>query len=264
LKDDRLKTTGDLKRVTRLPVLATLNNLSHMNAEERERWAFHTWTALQSHMSDSPNHGLVCGLTSSQEGEGRTTWINMLAEAATKSGFRVLTIATQPSPLQGKMADSSIADLADPGGERAPRPTEPEAPSASLTTNDILASPSAVTERLVGPHSQPLVHIPLPGWVWNLERRKQWQTALNQWRQIDNIVILVELPPASVRESVLLAENLPNLIWLADSEKAQAVETRKQLDLLRHARCNLVGTVLNHKPHSRLRELFPKWLDSTT
>ena len=53
-------------------------------------------------------------------------------------------------------------------------------------TASALFTPAEVTERLMGSESDPLVHIPLPGWTWNLERRKQWQGALNVWRKIDN------------------------------------------------------------------------------
>jgi len=84
--------------------------------------------------------------------------------------------------------------------------------------------------------------------VWNLDRRRQWHLALAHWRAIDNLVLLVELPPASVPESVLLAESLPQLIWLVDSGKASIRDTKEQLDMLRHARCQIVGAVLNHEP----------------
>jgi protein involved in polysaccharide export with SLBB domain len=93
-----------------------------------------------------------------------------------------------------------------------------------------------------------------------LERRKQWREALNHWRKIDNLVILVELPPACVAEAVLLGSNLPNLVWLADSGKADAAETRVQLNTLRDARCNLVGAVLNREQSVPLRKRFPRWI----
>ena len=117
-----------------------------------------------------------------------------------------------------------------------------------------------VTEQLTGPNSQPVVHIPLPGWVWNLERRKQWREALEHWREIENLVILVELPPASVSEAVLLGSNLPNMIWLTDSGTADAAKTRTQLETLRDARCNLVGAVLNRQRATSLKQRFPRWL----
>lgn len=253
IMDDRLKTSEDLKRVTRLPVIATLDDLGRKGPSARERWAFRTWTMLQGRLSPSSNQGLVCGVTSSQEGEGRSTWINLLAEAASLSGFRVLTIATRPSANGGE--EPGQIEGHNPGEN----PNGADSNSNTLTTN-VLASPAAVTEQLAGPNPQPLVHIPLPGWVWNLERRLQWQDALNHWRKIDNVVILVELPPASTPEAVLLGQNLPNLVWLANSGTARAAETRAQLETLRHARCNLVGAVLNHELAPPLKSRFPRWL----
>jgi protein involved in polysaccharide export with SLBB domain/capsular polysaccharide biosynthesis protein len=253
IMDDRLKTTDDVKRVTKLPVIATLDDLGRKGPSARERWAFRTWTMLQGRLSPSANQGLVCGITSSQVGEGRSTWVNLLAEAASLSGFRVLTIATRPT-ASGVDEPEQI----DGHGFGAHQ-NGADSNSKTLTTN-VLASPGEVTAQLSGPNPQPMVHIPLPGWVWNLERRMQWQDALNHWRKIDNVVILVELPPASTPEAVLLGQNLPNLVWLANSGTARAGETRAQLETLRHARCNLVGAVLNHESLPPLRNRFPRWL----
>lgn len=261
LSDDRLRSASDIRRVAHLPVIAGLGNMERMDPAERANWAFRTWTALQSRLSPSPNHGLVCGVTSAGDGEGRTTWMNLLAEAASKQGFRVLTIATQRSaaPDSSDSPLSPEAGLAtDPGSE--PQPAGSDSTSSALAPNNVLASPAEVRDRLTGPNSQPLVHIPLPGWVWNLERRKQWKEALGDWSRIDNIVILVELPPASQPEAVLLGANLPNLIWLADCDLANAAQTRTDLETLRNARCNLVGAVLNHQQDSLLKNAFPRWL----
>jgi capsular polysaccharide biosynthesis protein len=249
--DDHLHNASDIRRVTHLPVLATLGDLQQMQSDEREDWAFRTWTALQSRLSPSPNHGLVCGVTSASHGEGCSTWVRLLAEAASQRGFRVLTIATRTSQHAVKVPEQTTGV----DGEDIP----PAPNSVALATN-VLASPAEVAEKLVGPNAQPLVHIPVPGWVWNLDRRKQWKAALQHWGEIDNVVILVELPPASVPEAVLLGENLPNLIWLADSGKANAAKTRAELETLRHARCNLAGAVLNHEPDSLAKNLFPRWL----
>jgi protein involved in polysaccharide export with SLBB domain/capsular polysaccharide biosynthesis protein len=245
--DNHLKTANDVSRVTKLPVLTTLGDLDQMEAESRSQWAFRTWTMLQGRLSLSANHGIICGITSSVQGEGRSTWIRHLGEAASLTGFRVLTIATLPSPASPAL--TSVMPDSNP----------PPSSSSALTTN-VLTSPTLVTQQLTGPDSPPVVHIPLPGWVWNLERRKQWRDALAHWLTIDNLVVLVELPPASVAESVLLGSSLPNLIWLTDSGKADAAETRAQLDTLRHARCNLVGAVLNREPATSLKKRFPRWL----
>jgi protein involved in polysaccharide export with SLBB domain/capsular polysaccharide biosynthesis protein len=274
LVDRRLRTTEDLVRVTKLPLLTTLGDLERMETSERTQWAFRAWTMLQGRLSPSANHGLVCGITSSEQGEGRSTWIKLLAEAASMTGFRVLTIATRPSPSHfasdedppGLLSDGQMSEPVEANGHSTEANGSDDSNhspngngSQALATN-VLTSPAKVTEQLTGPNSQPVVHIPLPGWVWNLERRKQWREALNHWRKIDNLVILVELPPACVPEAVLLGSNLPNLVWLSDSGKADAGETRLQLNTLRDARCNLVGAVLNREQSVPLRKRFPRWI----
>lgn len=255
LVDNRLKTPADVERVTGLPVMATLGDLRHLTPAEQDLWAFRTWTTLQNRLSPSPNHGIVCGFTSAQEGEGRTTWVRLMARAANQCGFRVLTISARANTTKasngadGKRSKHSPTSL--------PEPIPPE--STALTTN-VLAVPAQITEKLMGPHPEPIVHIPLPGWVWNLERRKQWHDALESWRKIDKIVILAELPPASVPETVLLGQNLPNLIWLTESAKSDASETASQLETLRDARCNLVGSVLNRQIAPPVKRRFTRWL----
>ena len=253
--DTRLKTAQDVSRVTHLPILATLGDLKQMPPQDRAQWAFRAWTMLQGRLSPSPNHGLVCGITSSSAGEGRSTWISLLAEAASLTGFRVLTIATRPSSHY----QSNDPLLEEPPPEDLDNFQPFDTASNSLTTS-VLTCPSQVTEQLTGPNSQPVVHIPLPGWVWNLERRKQWREALNHWRQIENLVILVELPPADVPEAVLLGCHLPNLLWLADSDAAKAGPTRAEIETLHHARCNLVGAVLNRPCCESVKDKFPRWL----
>lgn len=261
LLDERVKTAADLKRITHLPILATLGDLKRMPPSAQSHWAFRTWTALQNRLSLSPNHGLVCGLTSSRPGEGRSTWVNLLAQAASECGFRVLTIATmQTEHKPEEEKGDEMKTSAEPGEKNGENEATAVAGGSNAITAGVLTSPAMVTQQLTGKDPQPFVHIPLPGWVWNLERRKQWQAALSQWSKIDNIVILVELPPAITPETVLLAENLPNLIWLADSRKAGAASSREQLQTLREARCHLVGAVLNREPRPPLKRRFARWL----
>ncbi len=274
LLDKRLKTEGDVGRVTDLPVIASLGDLRKMTAVQREDWAFNAWIVLQDRLAFSPNHGLICGVTSSRPGDGRSTWINLLAGAARKCGFRVLTIATAPASANPDAAAANHAGMNGVaahanGASSAIAAAKTDVPRESMfagesqftaMTASALFSPAEVTEKLMGGESDPLVHIPLPGWTWNLERRKQWQGALDVWRKIDNVVILVELPPASVHESVLLASNLPNVLWLVDAGKSEAPETRTQLQTLRHARCNLVGTVINRAPTPATHGRFARWV----
>lgn len=264
IADGRLKTAADVRRVTKLPVLAASGDLSGLNEHERYEWAFRTWTKLQGRLSPSPNHGLVLGVTSAGNGEGRSTWVQLLAEAASLLGFRVLTIATRPAPRElearkqiARNGGAHAGNISNANSENGPKPAENP---AALAPANLLATPAEVTEKLTGPNSQPVVHIPLPGWVWNLERRKQWQEALHHWSKIENVVILVELPPASVPEAVLLAENLPNVVWLTASGQAEAGETVERLETLRDARCRLAGSVLNRAPKSFLKKRLSRWV----
>ncbi|MHC1768351.1 MAG: polysaccharide biosynthesis/export family protein [Verrucomicrobiia bacterium] len=246
--DSRIKTASDLERVTRLPLLATLGDLRKMKPEEQINWAFRTLTILQGKLNSASDETLVCGFISSRHGEGRSTWVNLLVSAASQRGMRILTVATRPSSAADEMPERMSKEL-------ALLPTG----SATTLTKNVLAYPAQVTEQFNDPKAQPIVHIPLPGWVWNLERRQQWRTALDHWQEIPNLVLLVELPPACQPESVLLAEHLPQVIWLAGSGIPEMDETQAQLETLRHARCNLVGCVLNREPSSPVRRSFAKW-----
>lgn len=249
--DKRIKVPADVTRVTGLPMIGTAPDLAGMPESRQRDWAFQTWTKLQGRLSPSLNHGLVCGITSSAHGEGRSTWVKLLARAASESGFRVLTVTARHPDANGH---THPADHNNP---------VPGSSMLAVNSMNTLPSPLEVEHKLVGPQSQPVVHIPLPGWVWNLDRRKQWQSALDQWRKIDNVVILIELPPASVSETVLLAEELPNLVWLSESGSSKADETRAQLEVLRSARCKLVGAVLNRISEDPLRKRLARWLPTT-
>lgn len=252
--DNRIKTGADVRRVAHLPLIASLGSIDEMTEAQKGQWAFRTWTALQRRLSVSPNHGLVCGITSSAAGEGRSTWVKLLAQAATERGFRVLTVTTQP----GGPASATEAEVVGPDGQNTASIMVGD--QTPVLTTSALATPTLISEQLQRADAPPRIDIPLPGWVWSLERRKQWAEAINTWRKVDNLVILVELPPANVPEAVLLAENLPNIVWLTEGGHSDAAETRQQLETLRQARCNLVGAVLNREAAPSMRRRFTRWL----
>jgi protein involved in polysaccharide export with SLBB domain len=169
----------------------------------------------------------------------------------------VLTIVARPPESHGH---ALLGAGAPPAGDPGPESLMAANGHGARVASRVLGTPEEVTQKLIGPNPEPVVEISLPGWVWNLDRRKQWQAALRHWSQIDNIALLVELPPASMPETVLLAANLPNLIWLADGTKATAAKTREQLETLRNARCHLAGAVMNRAPLSVLSNRFARWL----
>ena len=87
--DPRLKTAADVKRITNLPVLATLGDLNKMNEEARKAWAFSDldYSFRHARAICESRHGLR--FISCAHGEGRSTWVEMLVGAAKERGFEV-------------------------------------------------------------------------------------------------------------------------------------------------------------------------------
>jgi len=235
--DRRIRSKNDLMRAMELPILAALGDLREMNEDARDQWAFRTLTLLKGTLKKNNEEALVCGFTSSTHGEGRSTWIRLLSDAARKQGYRVLTIATDPA------SDGAGLDV-DPA-----TPLENSLVTAMENTSDANIAPMTPSQNSV-------VRIPVPGWAWNLDRREQWRATLQQWNATDNLIVFVELPPASKAESVLLAEKVPQVIWLCGQDMANIDETRAQLETLRLSRSNVVGGVLNHAKTPAWRKRF--------
>ncbi len=252
--DNRVKTRADVRRVTGLPLLATLGDLKRLSPSLRDQQAFRAWTALQSRLRSSPHRGMVCGITSAHAGDGRSTWVDLFARAACQSGFRVLAITAQSSPSGAK-----APELASRAGAKSG-----DTPDEVTLTTGVLSAPAGIAERLTATECPSRINIPMSGWVWDVHGRKQWQAALELWSAIENVVIFVELPPASATETVLLAENIPNLIWVVDGTGSDAAETRVELDNLRSAGCHLVGAVLNRERVVPMQDRYSRWLTTAT
>ena len=290
--DTTLKTPEDVTRVTQLPVLAALGDLRKMTPEQQVKWAFRTLTLLRGKLSTNPDQAMVCGIISSGPGEGRSTWVNLLVSAASQRGLRVLTVDTRPAgegpttnapepgPSDSSEPKSEAPPASSPQPEYAQEAVSPEDqtmegteavdrnghanPEEKTVEQNVFLAPERVEEQLEQVNDESIVHIPLPGWVWSLERRKQWHNALDYWKKIDNLVIFVELPPASQSEAVLLAEHVPQVIWLTGSGMADAAETATHLETLRHAGCNLVGAVLNQAPPPMVNARIARWFTKMT
>lgn len=269
--DPRIKTTADLERATKLPILGTLGDLETMDDAARRAWAFRTWTIIKGKISETQNHSLVCGVISARHGEGRSTWVDLLATTAHERGLRVLCATTQktddpavhphePLPDRTQRLSAGSAANGAPAGSNGQTSLETIDRRKEAASPEAFAFPMQATRQLRDSKVPGIVQIPLPGWVWNLERREQWQAALDEWQRIENLVLLVELPPASVPEGILLAENLPQVIWLAESGRPSTFETRRHLETLRHAGCQITGAVLNREPRTILHKVFARWI----
>ncbi len=256
ITDSRIKTAADVKRVTELPVLASLGDLAKMDDEARKAWAFRTWTILSGTLSKSANRGTVCGIISCAHGEGRTTWVELLVDAAGQRGFEVTKLDFGKADDRARYAAGDAPESAQTdsaGTNQPPAPGAGPAFASAAPAGKTGVPVPAASQKLMQARAASVIHVQLPGLVWNLERRIQFHEELEKWQSVSSAVILIDLPPASVPEAILLAENLPQVLWLVDSGKSKAVETRMHLETLRHARCKLVGAVLNHEPVSLMK-----------
>ncbi len=252
LLDDRIKTGTDLARITGLPLLGTVTDLDELTPADKAHWALRSWTALRGQLSITPGQGVVCGFTSASGGEGRSTWIELLAGSARQCGLNVLIVSADT-------ATGIVTEINTPaktGGSLAgPSWGSPE------YTAMVVANPARLVESGSLAQGWPADSLPLPReWIWDLERRNQWQRALHTWRNEDNLVVFVDLPAMTSPETLLLVEKMPNLVWLAESHKSEAGETIEHLENLRHARCHLVGTVLNRTPTAARKPRFARWV----
>jgi len=216
--DEHLKTSADLRRVTRLPVLAMLPDMAAWDADQLAAWALRTWTAIQSQLTPGPGPGTICGIVSAGPGEGRSTWVTLLADAAGRRAAKVVAVTNRP-PAEG-------------GGR---------------TLAEALANPADVVRA-----GSPVWLVTGADWQWTADQRRQWSIAMTQWAERDAAVVLVELLPARRSETLLLAESFPNLIWLAGTGQARGGETSELLNTFRHGRCRLVGAVLNREVKLRI------------
>lgn len=228
--DERVVSPADLRRATRLPVVGRIEDFNTPDVPNLATWRYRTWSALSRILADShnPSGSLFCGLLSAQAGEGRSTWIRLLAEAARERGHR--TVRVQPAPTTSSPTAA------------------PAAAQLHLPLPDALASPALLIEALQNPDLQD-VFLEIPaGFGWPPTRRFQWAHALQEWRSLGNLILFLELPPASHLESILLAETMPAVLWLSASGINPVSEIGSLLETAREGRTRLKGALLNRMP----------------
>ncbi|MGV3773682.1 MAG: polysaccharide biosynthesis/export family protein [Verrucomicrobiales bacterium] len=210
-----IRSEDDLQRATNLPVLASLGDLKTMTYGEQEQWALKALALLRGKLASPYGNAIECGFTSSRHGEGCSTWISHLSSAAVRQGYRVLLVSGASAPASEQPGDSlSMVHLQN-----------------GLT---------------IPPPSKPVMRISLPAPSWPLQRRKDWWAAIHQFADENDAVLFVDLPPASDTESLFLAQNLKNLIWLGAQNVADMAATRSHMKNFTSINCRFVGAVLNH------------------
>ena len=218
LGDGLMKTAADMRRITRLPVLAALPDDVGKDRTAQEAWAFRTWTRLHSKLK-RPNAAIVCGLLAEAETEHCTLLGSLLADAAAWRGAAVIIITPRPPLDRPSMA---LTDAVTNSLSEANRWLDKGSGVAYLHTNE--------------------------DWIWSAEQRNQLINALGIWGRNEQAIIFIELPPASQPETLLMAEQLPQLLWVGASGQRPGIALSETLATYRHAGCKLLGGLLNHAP----------------
>jgi protein involved in polysaccharide export with SLBB domain/capsular polysaccharide biosynthesis protein len=218
LLDGRIRSGGDLKRATGVPVIGLMPADQRQLHESEAAWAFRTWTRLQP-MLVIPARGeaTVCGIMHDDDAESAARMTQRLASAAVRRGL------------------SSIAIV-------------PASEGTTLSLRDALRDPELVSHHLRQHRGEVCTLSTDEAWAWTTEQRQQWGVALAKWRSAPELVILITLPSVEQPESLLLAEKLPNLLWSGSSGSTRVQSVSDSLRMYRDSGCRLVAAVLDRAP----------------
>lgn len=220
LFDRRIGSAGDLKRVTRLPIVGQVPNEVLADAARRKEWAFTTWTGLVPRLlRRDPEGGIVCGLISREPGPLAA----LLAEAAARRGASVFLL-------------SATGD------------------DNTLGLDEAFAEENVLLDHLQRRPEQVLRFHLEEKWLSDATLRAKLSGAITRWTKIPRLVVLVELTNAAEPATLLLAESLPNLIWISKG-KDEAAPLAETVRLYRTAGCKVTGALLEEAPAYRCKSL---------
>ncbi len=221
LMDLRIVSAGDLKRATGVAVVMRLPDTINLSATDLAQWRFRAWSQLlrQLHLQNEPR--VVMAFTSAKPGEGKSTLIRHLRDAAHERRLPLVTVTNAPT---------GSAEI------------------YSLPLVEALAAPELVARHLRERPGTPLELHHDQAWTWTLENRARWQRASEAWQQIPALVMLIELPAMTVLAAVLAAELMPAVIWIAASGESQQAEFARTIETAGAGEIALVAAVLNREP----------------
>lgn len=221
LMDLRIVSAGDLKRATGVAVALRLPDMTSLSAPDLAQWRFRAWSQLLRQLQLQNAARVVLAFTSAKPGEGKSTVIRHLRDAAHERRLPLVTVTNAPAG----------------GGE-----------IKSLPLAEALATPELMARHL---REQPGIPLELhhdAAWKWTLENRARWQRAAEAWQQIPALVLLIELPAMTGLEAVLAAELMPALIWIAASGESQQAEFARAMETAGAGEIALAAAVLNREP----------------
>jgi capsular polysaccharide biosynthesis protein len=229
LLDLRVVSAGDLKRSTGVPVIARLPDLAGFTPVQLAQWRFRTWAQTIRKLSLQNETRLTLAFTSTQPGEGKSTFIRELHVAALDRRLPVVLVTNAPVGGSGSRRVPLIEALARP----------------ELVCEHVRATPEVALE-LDFDHD----------WKWTLENRTLWERAWAVWQSLNSLAVFVELPPMTDLDAVLAAELMPLTIWVTTSGRLQQRELAEALELVEAGEVNLVAAMLDYEQPELVRLSF--------
>ncbi len=220
IADTRVITAGDLARVLRIPVLARLSSTLTSDPERLAQWRFRTWARLMRTLQPADPARLTIAFASGSAGEGRTTVIRILRDAAFERGLSTVAVVNSPS-------------------------NNPEI--RSLPLPELLRNPGLLSDLLRDPGPQRVELLFDASWDWTLENRSLWLGAVSHWQSASAFILLVELPPLTSLNPVFAAELMPVLVWVATSGESLAGKLTQVAQTLDAADIRPIGSILNRE-----------------
>ncbi len=200
-----IRNRDAMEEATQLPVLAVVPDLKGLSVAQKDYWAVETLNLIRGAARADKRGCFVCGIISATNGEGRSTVIDLLANAGLRTGNRVLVV---PTP-----------DFSQPGNTVVTPPP----------TKDVVAVARQTLMLEAGNNALP-VH---------------WERAFSTWQHEENALVLVELPPATTADALVYSSGVPNVLWLGAARVADSETTTRCVNSLRNSGCHLIGAALN-------------------
>lgn len=244
MRDDALVSPSDLRRALGVPVAAMLPPKETMSSADLDRWRFTTWAELVKTIHPPPDGALMAGLISAGDGEGKTTWLQHMSQAALERGLKVLTVYCHPPGTKTDHGLSGGKDAALTANGTDP----PSVHRPVFSLEEVLENPEQHL-RTLRVSSPPVLRLqPMEGFVWTADWLTLWRDALGIWSREPALAVLVELPPASRMDSLLLAESMPALFWLSGSGQTHHRQVDPVLETVRRSGLPLSASLLNRVP----------------
>lgn len=221
--DDRVKTPADLSRVTGLPLILRVPPFDGVPGEESRQWAFQAWTHLVRPLKMNPDGGALIGLRAEGEGAEVPGLGYRLADAALQRGHNVVVIAS-----------------------REPDPSELNSGMLRHDLSEVLSEPRKVFAGVDPAGSWLQLLVMDRNWRWSREHRQQWNHALQVWRSVRSLVVLLEAPTGVQPDDLLMSETIANLVYVV-GEGADGGSVRENVEALLGGGCQPVGAIFQER-----------------